>query len=214
MAPSLPTDITSVESDAPSTAVASPSLVDRAAPAEQLVRVHDRTFRPHISSNEIREVVARIAKKINHDFAGKELTILIILRGGFVFGADLVRMLNVPCRIETLRAASYHAGMMSQGMIDVEDVFPDLTNRNVLIVEDIIDTGTTIVELIKQISGLQPASITVAALLSKPEMHKERLNIDYVGLEIGSDFVVGYGMDYAGYGRELDSIWIVDDDMA
>lgn len=205
MAPSLSTDEQTSQGDLRDSEL---------APAALAVRVHDRTFRPHISRDEIRAAVARIADGINHDFAGQELTVLIILRGGMVFGSDLIRMLTVPCRIETLRAASYQTGMMSQGIIDVEDVFPDLENRNVLIVEDIVDTGTTIVELIKQISGLHPASVTVAALLSKPAMQKERLIIDYMGLEIGPDFVVGYGMDYAGYGRELDSIWIVDDNPA
>ncbi|MDZ4746126.1 MAG: hypoxanthine phosphoribosyltransferase [bacterium] len=207
MAPSLSTNELSIDDSTPPVTLASGA-------SERSIRVHDRSFRPHISREEIQATVARIATKINRDFVGQELTVLIILRGGMVFGADLIRLLNVPCKIETLRAASYNTGMMSQGVIDVEDVFPDLSNRNVLIVEDIIDTGTTIVELIKQIGLLQPASVTVSALLSKPSMHKERLLIDYVGLEIGADFVVGYGMDYAGYGRELDSIWIVEDDVA
>lgn len=211
MAPSLTTEL---ETPLSTEIEASEDGLHNVVPTTPRVRVHDRSFRPHISCEEIRRTVADIAARINKDFAGQELTVLIILRGGFVFGADLVRQLKVPCRIETLRAASYHTGMMSKGMIDVEEVFPDLSDRNVLIVEDIIDTGNTIVELIKQISSLHPASVTVAALLSKPEMHKERLLIDYVGLEIGPDFVVGYGMDYAGYGRELDSIWIVDDDPA
>jgi len=174
------------------------------------VRVHDRSFRPYIGTDEIDVMVSDIADKINKDFIGQELTVLIILKGGFVFAADLIRRLRIPVKIETLRASSYGVAMTSSGLIDVEDDFPDLRERHVLIVEDIIDTGTTIVELIKRIGGLQPASVTVAALLSKPEMHRENLVIDYVGREIAPDFVVGYGMDYAGYGRELDAIWVVD----
>lgn len=188
-----------------------PSLSIDGPQVEEQIRVHDRSFRPFMSRGEIHAAVTRIAREINNDFSGQELTVLIILRGGMVFGSDLIRQLKVPCKIETLRAASYNTGMMSKGVIDVEEVFPDLADRNVLIVEDIIDTGNTIVELIKQISSLHPSSVTVAALLSKPEMQVERLNIDYVGVEIGPEFVVGYGMDYAGYGRELDAIWIVDD---
>ena len=204
MAPSL-----SIDTDA-----IGESVVESVAHSVPRVRVHDRSFRPFMSCEEIRDAVARIAASINRDFSGQELTVLIILRGGMVFGSDLIRRLTMPCKIETLRATSYHTGMMSAGVIDVEEVFPDLSDRNVLIVEDIIDTGNTIVELIKQISSLHPASVTVAALLSKPEMQVERLNIDYLGVEIGPEFVVGYGMDYAGYGRELDSIWVVEDDAA
>nr|MCU0331397.1 hypoxanthine phosphoribosyltransferase [Candidatus Kapabacteria bacterium] len=85
-------------------------------------------------------------------------------------------------------------------------------NRNVLIVEDIVDTGLTIEYLVKELGAASPASITVAALLSKPDVHKDRVIVDYVGRSIGPDFVVGYGLDYAGYGRELDAIWILDDD--
>lgn len=179
---------------------------------EQTIRVHDRTFRPYIHRHEIDELVGAIAARINSAYAGKELTVLVILKGAMIFASDLVRRLRVPCVIEVLRASSYGPAMRSSGTLNVESVLPEIENRHVLIVEDIIDSGTTIVELIKHISGLNPASVTIAALLSKPDSHKEKLVIDYVGREIAPDFVVGYGMDYAGYGRELDAIWVVSED--
>lgn len=152
-----------------------------------------------------------LAARINHDFAGKELVVMIILKGAMIFAADLVRKINVPCVLETLRASSYRDGMTS-GILEIEAALPNVANRHVLIVEDIVDSGKTIVELTKVLSGMSPASVTVAAMLSKPSSQTEPLALEYVGREIAPDFVVGYGMDYAGYGRELDAIWVVNPD--
>lgn len=180
---------------------------------DKLIRVHDRTFRPYIHRHEIDELVGDIATRINRDFDGKELVVLVILKGAMIFASDLVRRLTVPCVIETLRASSYRDTMRS-GVLEIEEALPNVADRHILIVEDIVDTGNTIQELVKILSGMSPASVTVAALLSKPEAQSEPLVIEYLGREIAPDFVVGYGMDYAGYGRELDAVWVVvrDDD--
>ncbi|MBU3742440.1 MAG: hypoxanthine phosphoribosyltransferase [Candidatus Kapabacteria bacterium] len=179
--------------------------------SNDIIRVHDRTFRPYIHRHEIDEIVSNLATRINRDFAGQELVVLIILKGAMIFAADLVRKINVPCVIETLRASSYRDSM-SSGILEIEAALPNVTDRNVLIVEDIIDTGKTVIELTKVLAGMSPACITVATLLSKPASQVEPMAIEYVGREIASDFVVGYGMDYAGYGRELDAIWVVNPD--
>lgn len=176
---------------------------------QDIIRVHDRTFRPYIHRHEIDEIIAGMASRINQDFAGKELVVLIILKGAMIFAADLVRKINVPCVLETLRASSYRDGMTS-GFLEIEAALPNVVDRNVLIVEDIVDSGKTIIELTKVLSGMSPASISVAAMLSKPTSQTEPLAIEYVGRAIAPDFVVGYGMDYAGYGRELDAIWVVN----
>jgi hypoxanthine phosphoribosyltransferase len=157
--------------------------------------------------------VQRIASSINADYAGREITMLVILKGAMVFAADLMRLLKPPVALETLRASSYREAMRSGGTVDVEDVFPDVYGRHVLIVEDIIDSGNTIRELVKRLGSRAPASIAVAALLSKPEEHGRDMQIDYLGREIGPEFVVGYGLDYAGYGRQFGGIWIVMDDV-
>lgn len=181
---------------------------------DQRIRVHDRTFRPYIRKDEIEDMVKEIATEINRDFAGEELTVLVILKGAMVFASDLIRQLTLPVSVEFTKASSYGNSMKSSGTLSIEGLFTEVTGRNVMIVEDIVDTGTTIRELIKHLSGLQPKSITVAALLSKPSMHAESLTtIDYVGREIAPDFVVGYGMDYAGQGRQLNAIWVASEDV-
>jgi hypoxanthine phosphoribosyltransferase len=176
------------------------------------IRVHDRTFRPFIKRDEIAEAVTSIARSINSDYAGKELVVIVVLKGALIFAADLLRQLRVPCVVETIRISSYGASMTSSGTLEIEHALPNVTDRHVLIVEDIVDTGLTIEHLVKELGAASPASITVAALLNKPDVHNDRVVIDYVGRSIGPDFVVGYGLDYAGYGRELDAIWIVDED--
>jgi hypoxanthine phosphoribosyltransferase len=178
---------------------------------QDIIRVHDRTFRPYIRREEIEDMVNAIAESINRDFAGRELTMVVILRGALVFAADLMRKLNMAVTVEVVRASSYRDQMSSSGTVTLDDVVPDITGRHVLIVEDIVDSGTTMRELIKHLSSYEPASLNVAALLSKPDLHQGRIQIDYVGREIAPDFVVGYGLDYAGHGRNLDAIWIVDE---
>jgi len=176
------------------------------------IRVHDRSFTPYISKEEIDGLVDAIARRINKDFAGMELTVLVVLKGAFVFAADLIRRINIPVSVEVLRVSSYGSGMMSSGTVVIDDSLVDVGERHIMIIEDIIDTGTTLVQLIKQLGGMNPASVTVTALLSKPSKHHQELHVDYVGKEIPADFVVGYGMDYAGYGRNLDSIWVVTEE--
>jgi len=155
-------------------------------------------------------MVRSISTAINTDYIGREVVILVILRGAMVFASDLMRQLEMPVTVETIRAVSYLDQMKSSGAVSVEDVVLDITGRHVIIVEDIIDSGNTMEELIKHLGSYQPASVAVAALLSKPDLHNHRIQIDYIGREIAPDFVVGYGMDYAGMGRNLDSIWILD----
>ncbi|MCX6139891.1 MAG: hypoxanthine phosphoribosyltransferase [Candidatus Kapabacteria bacterium] len=177
------------------------------------IRVHDRTFRPYIRKDEIEEMVREIALGINRDFAGEELTVLVILKGAMVFASDLIRQLTIPITVEFTKASSYGNAMKSSGTLSIEGLLTEVTDRNVMIIEDIVDTGTTIRELIKHLSGLHPKSITVAALLSKPSMHTEsQTTVDYVGREIAPDFVVGYGMDYAGQGRQLDAVWVASEE--
>lgn len=178
------------------------------------IQVQDRMFRPFISKNEISDMVTRIASEINHDYAGKELVVLVILKGAMIFASDLIRELKIPVTVEFLHASSYRDKMYSQGKVDVEDRVLDIEGRNVMIVEDIIDSGLTMVELVKHLSSYQPASVGIASLLSKPDVHQERVQIDYVGREIPPLFVVGYGLDYSHYGRQLDGIWMITDEPA
>lgn len=180
--------------------------------ATDRVQVHDRTFRPYISANEIHQMVRRMAQDINRAYAGSEITMLVVLHGAMVFASDLMRHLTIPVAVETMKASSYRDAMQSSGVVGLEDVVPDVRGRHLLIVEDIVDTGRTMRELVKHLGIQEPLSVGLATLLSKPDVHKGMVDIDFLGRDIGPDFVVGYGMDYAGYGRHLDAIWVVDDE--
>jgi hypoxanthine phosphoribosyltransferase len=178
---------------------------------EEQIRILDKTFKPFISKEEIARCVDRMAVEINKRHAGNEVTVLVILKGALMFAADLLRKLEVPCTVEFLRASSYKNSIKTGGTVDIEEWIPDVTDRDVIIIEDIVDTGTTVRELIKHLGSYYPKSVSIAAILSKPEVHEDQIVIDYKGIDIPADFVVGYGMDYAGQGRQLDSIWVVDE---
>lgn len=176
------------------------------------IRVRDKVFRQFISREEIAAMVKRIASEINADFAGQELVLLVILKGAMVFASDLIRELRIPVSIDFLQAASYHDNLHSKGHVELEDKVLDIENRHVLIVEDIIDSGLTMNELIKHLSSYRPASVSITSLLSKPDAHRERMQIDYLGREIPPYFVIGYGLDYGGFGRQYDGIWSMSDE--
>lgn len=177
-------------------------------------RILDRNFRLLIAAQEVSEILGSIAAQIDRDYYGKHVTFVVILRGAFIFAADLVRRVKVSCNMEFVYASSYGDGTRSIGRVEINARGIDVLGRHVVIVEDIVDTGNTIIELIKFLSSQNPASITVAALLSKPTEHPAELVIDYVGKEIPSGFVIGYGMDYAGMGRNLESIYTaIEDDV-
>jgi hypoxanthine phosphoribosyltransferase len=173
------------------------------------MQIHDRTFEPFISPEEIQSVVQRLATEINTDYSGKELVIIVILKGGFIFAADVVRLLHLPCRIELFSAKSYGSAMTSSG--SVEFTLPDfqITNKHVLIIEDIIDTGLTLSVVTAALQQCTPASIEIMALISKPSMRKVDVPVKYVGIEIPPVFIVGYGLDYAEHGRNLPNIYAV-----
>jgi len=176
--------------------------------SDRKILVHDKTFHPLISSTEIDQMVADIASNVNTDLAGEELTVIVILKGSFLFAADLVRRLTMPVVIEFARASSYGLNMHSSGAVTIEGLRADVRGRNVLIIEDIVESGTTITELKKHLRLFAPKSLTVAALLSKRSEHKDNVSVDYIGRAIGSEFVVGYGLDYAEHGRHLADIWV------
>lgn len=175
-----------------------------------MIVVHDKSFRPFISRDQISDMVDDIATRVNKDYAGSELTVIVILKGSFLFAADLVRRLHMPLVVEFARASSYGNAMSSSGVVHINGLTGNVEGRHVLIVEDIIESGTTITELKKHLSVLQPKSITVAALLSKPSEHIDAVSVDYIGCTIGPEFVVGYGLDYAEQGRHLADIWVHD----
>jgi hypoxanthine phosphoribosyltransferase len=151
--------------------------------------------------------VKELAKQINHDYTGKELLVAGILKGAFVFLADLVRELEVTLEVDFIRAASYGHGTTSSGQVRLtKDLDGHIVGRHVLIVEDILDTGLTLHALLQQLQSRGPASLKVCVLLNKPSRAQHLLKPDYVGFEVSDDFVVGYGIDYAEQYRQLPAI--------
>lgn len=173
------------------------------------VQVHGKKFGIFLTEEVIRERIAELASVLNMDYAGKRPLFLAILNGSFMFAADLFRQLTIDAEMGFIKLASYK-GMKSSGKvvtaIGLED---DLFGRDVIIVEDIVDTGKTLHEFLPKLEHQQPASLKIVSLLHKPEATKYPLQIDYVGFSIPDKFVVGYGLDYDGLGRNLKEIYQV-----
>ena len=170
----------------------------------------DRKFKMSIGRSQVRNTIEQIADRINNDYEGKEILFIAVLNGAFMFAADLVRKVKPPCRISFVKVASYK-GDTSEGIIrELIGLKEDLNGKHVILVEDIVDTGFTLDHVMKQIkTTYKPASIAVASLLFKPQSYRKNIVVDYVGIEIPNDFVVGWGLDYNGYGRNLEDIYVV-----
>lgn len=171
------------------------------------VTLLDKTFRPFIPAADIAAAVQRIASEINRDYAGREITVVVTLKGAMIFAMDLLRLLQLPCRVEVLSAKSYGAAMVSSGAVAIQADFSAFSGRHLLIVEDIVDSGLTIAAVLEEIAKYDPASVAVAAMFSKPAMRKVTVPVAYLGREIEPYFIVGYGLDYAEYGRELPDVY-------
>lgn len=176
------------------------------------VKIKDKSFRVSIPESEILERVKAVADKINKDMAGRNPLLLAVLNGSFVFAADLMRMLTIPCEISFVKLASYQ-GTTSTGKVkEVIGISEDLAGRTVIIVEDIVETGLTIKRMIESLGTRNPESIHICTLLLKPACLKVPLNIEYAAMEIPNDFILGYGLDYDQQGRNLRDIYTVMED--
>jgi len=177
------------------------------------IQIKDKLFSVSIPEQEILKGVSRVAEEINHDLAGKNPLFIAVLNGAFMFAADLFKRITIPCEISFVKLASYE-GVSSTGKVkEVIGINEVLTGRTVVIVEDIVDTGLTMQRLLETLGTRNPKEIHIASLLVKEEKLKVKLNIDYKVLSIPNDFIVGYGLDYDGYGRNLPDIYTVVDDV-
>jgi hypoxanthine phosphoribosyltransferase len=171
------------------------------------IRLHDLVFEPFISVEEISTTVEALAERLDQDYADKNPVLLIVLNGAFIFAADLVRKISVPIRLDFAKISSY-AGTGSSGKMFEHFLWQtSLKDQHVIIIEDIVDTGHTLAYLKKKINEEQPASIAIACLLFKPKAYQYKDPIQYQGRSIPNDFVVGYGLDYEGLGRDIDCIY-------
>ena len=177
-----------------------------------IVQVHDRYFEPFIPEEAIQKEVERLAMEMNRDLAGKDPIFLGILNGAFMFASDLYKQLTFPCQITFLKLASY-SGTKSTGSVkQLIGINRDLKDRVVVVLEDIVDTGVTLETIIRQLSGYEPEEIRVATFLHKPDATVKEVKLDYVGMEIPNNFILGYGLDYDGYGRNFREIYQLVDE--
>ena len=173
------------------------------------VKLKDKVFEISISEAEILQRIKVVAEKISKDMESKNPLLLAVLNGSFIFAADLMRMLTIPCEISFVKLPSYQ-GTTSTGVIkEVFGINEDISGRTVIIVEDIVESGLTIKRMIETLGTRNPESIHICTLLLKPERLTVPLNIEYVAMEIPNDFIVGYGLDYSQQGRNLRDIYTV-----
>ncbi len=174
---------------------------------QKIITLHDLRFEPYLTKAAILAQVQKMGAAIQKDFQDKKPVFLAVLNGSFIFAADLARACEIDLETTFIKLSSYH-GTASTGEIkEVIGLDVDLKNRHVVIVEDIIDSGQTLYEFIPKLEGMGPASISLAVLLLKPDAVKYEFDIPYLGFEIPNKFVVGYGLDYNGLGRNLEEIY-------
>jgi hypoxanthine phosphoribosyltransferase len=173
------------------------------------IRIHGHLFVRMLGADEIGDSVGEIAREISTDFAGRDPLLIVVLNGAFIFAADLIRALRFDTEIAFVRVASYQQ-MQSTGFVsEIMGLDRDIRGRSVIVIEDIVDTGHTIAYLYEKLADRGAASIDFAAMLMKPEAYQHQIPIRYVGFRIPNRFVVGYGLDYDGYGRALRDIYVL-----
>lgn len=173
----------------------------------QTIQVKDKIFSVSISEQEILARVKAVAERITKDFEGRTPVFLAVLNGSFIFAADLLREVTLPSEISFVKLASYQGVNTTGAVRELIGINVDITGRPVIILEDIVDTGLTMAHMIETLKKQNPASIDVCTLLLKPGKLKVALDIKYCCMEIPNDFIVGYGLDYDGFGRNLRSIY-------
>lgn len=172
-----------------------------------IIKVHDKEFIPYLTSKEINEQISRVAKEINRDYEGKKPLFIAILNGAFIFAADLFKQINVEAEIAFIKLASYKGVKSTGKVITAIGLDAELYARDVIIVEDIVDTGKTLFQFLPQLEHQHPASLKIASLLHKPDAMVHPIKIDYLGFTIPNKFVIGYGLDYDGLGRNIKEIY-------
>lgn len=171
------------------------------------VKVHDKTFEIYLSEEAIQQKISELAAAISRDYEGKRPLFIGILNGSFMFAADLFKYLTIDAEISFIKLISYKGTRSTGNVVTSIGLEEGLKGRDVVIVEDIVDTGKTMNEFLPQLRNQQPASLKIAALLHKPEATQFPLTLDYIGFRIPNKFVVGYGLDYDGLGRNLKEIY-------
>ena len=171
------------------------------------IQVHDKAFEPYLTAEAINERIRKIAEQINEDYDGKNPLFIAILNGSFMFASDLFKAISIEAEICFIKLASYKGTKSSGHVITAIGLDIDLIGRHVIVLEDIVDTGKTLSEFLPQLEHQQPASMRIAALLHKPEATVYPITVDYLGFSVPNKFLLGYGLDYDGLGRNIPSIY-------
>jgi hypoxanthine phosphoribosyltransferase len=174
-----------------------------------MLTIHDKTFVPFIPAHDIQQRISELAAQINQDYKDKKPLMVVVLNGAVLFAADLFRQLTMPCEITFIRVSSYQHTASTGYLKQILGLSEPVTDRDLIVVEDIVDTGMTIGDVCDQLRESKPASVAVATLLFKPTALKRQLPLDYVGFEIENRFVLGYGLDYDGLGRNTKDIFVL-----
>jgi len=176
---------------------------------KQTIQIHDKHFEVFIEKSIIEKQIIELASRINQDYEGKCPLFLAILNGSFMFAAELMKSVNVDCEITFLRVSSYQATESTGKVHQILGLLENIENRDVIVVEDIVDTGLTMIEIKQQLLAQNPASLSIVTLFQKPEALNQPIDIQYVGFEIENKFVLGYGLDYDGLGRNLTDLYVL-----
>lgn len=177
-----------------------------------IVKIKDKEFKTSIPEEKILEKIKVVADRINEDMKDKDPLFIAVLNGAFIFAADLMRMITIPCQISFVKLASYQGTTSTGKITEVLGINEDLNNRHIIIVEDIVDTGLTMKRMIETLGTRHPASVDICTLLVKPEKLQVDLDIKYAVMTIPNQFIVGYGLDYDQEGRGLRDIYTIVDE--
>ena len=171
------------------------------------IKVNGKDFELSIPASVISEAVDKMAVEINHDYEGKNPLFLGILNGSFIFTADLIRKITIPCQVSFIKYSSYSGTSSTKDVKELIGLNEQINGRHLIIVEDIVDTGLTLDKILQDLKKFTPASVKIACFSFKKEAFTKDFQIDYLGISLPDEFVVGYGLDYDGYGRNLPDIY-------
>jgi hypoxanthine phosphoribosyltransferase len=171
------------------------------------ITIKDKNFSISITAAEINVAVSRLADELNNDLHGKSTLFIVVLNGSFMFASDLFKLLSIPCEISFIRLSSYSGTNSTAKVNTILGLTDNIKDRTIVVIEDIVDTGNTLEDILMNLEKHHPAEITICTLLFKPDAYKKNIKLDYVGMTIPNEFIIGYGLDYDGYGRNLPDIY-------
>lgn len=177
----------------------------------EIITVKDKSFKPYISEENLQSSVQNVASQINGDYKNTQPLFLGVLNGSFMFMTDLLKSIDLECTVSFVKLASYEGTSTTGKVNELIGLSESIEGKDVIVVEDIVDTGNTLVKVYDILSKGNPKSVKIATLLYKPAAYKKQYPVDYVGVEIPNAFVLGYGLDYDGLGRNLSSIYVLNE---